>query len=253
MGAMLPARHSSVSQRLTASAAVHGDSDEPTTASHGRWLESWMPGRPWRPNGRLSATIRASGSGCRATGAGSVAGFGRRLAALTVDWFIGYGIAAMFATPDAGGQPLVRVAGARGLVRADGRAGRAVRCDAGMTVLGLRVLRVDGRRGRPVSGAAAHGADRGGGAAARRATATAAAGTTGRRARCVRTAVSAQRPLSVSGGARVRWTLRIFAPGGQRALRHAPAAREPSAARRFSSVVHLLGRDVARAACMRVF
>jgi uncharacterized RDD family membrane protein YckC len=35
------------------------------------------------------------------TGPGSAAGFGRRLAALTVDWLLGYLIAGIFAGPDA--------------------------------------------------------------------------------------------------------------------------------------------------------
>jgi len=35
------------------------------------------------------------------TGPGSAAGFGRRLAALTVDWLLGYLIAGLFAGPDA--------------------------------------------------------------------------------------------------------------------------------------------------------
>ena len=40
-----------------------------------------------------------------ATGRGAAAGFGRRLAALTVDWLLGYLIAGLFAGPDALGSP----------------------------------------------------------------------------------------------------------------------------------------------------
>jgi uncharacterized RDD family membrane protein YckC len=43
--------------------------------------------------------------GMPATGRGSAAGFGRRLAALTVDWLLGYLIAGLFAGPDALASP----------------------------------------------------------------------------------------------------------------------------------------------------
>ena len=55
--------------------------------------------RPSRRRG--AATIRGTGSGCPPTGISSVAGFGRRLAAITIDWLLGYLIAALFAGPDA--------------------------------------------------------------------------------------------------------------------------------------------------------
>ena len=64
------------------------------------WLDSWMPGAPVGPNGLTDSDYPGERLGLPASGVGSVAGFGRRLAALTIDWFIGYGIAAMFATPD---------------------------------------------------------------------------------------------------------------------------------------------------------
>src|SRR6195952_2661305 len=65
-----------------------------------RWLESWMPGTTIGPNGRTDSAYPGERLGLPAAGVGSVAGFGRRLAALTIDWFIGYGIAAIFASPD---------------------------------------------------------------------------------------------------------------------------------------------------------
>lgn len=43
--------------------------------------------------------------GMPATGRGSAVGFGRRLAALTIDWLLGYLIAGLFAGPDALGTP----------------------------------------------------------------------------------------------------------------------------------------------------
>ena len=64
------------------------------------WLDSWMPGTTVGPNGRTDSDYPGERLGLPASGVGSVAGFGRRLAALTIDWFIGYGIAAIFATPD---------------------------------------------------------------------------------------------------------------------------------------------------------
>jgi len=74
-----------------------------------------------------------------------VAGFGRRLAALTIDWFIGYGIAAMFATPDPAVNPWFGwlVLGVWFVLTALPVA--VFGASAGMTVLGLRVLSVDGR------------------------------------------------------------------------------------------------------------
>ena len=74
-----------------------------------------------------------------------MAGFGRRLAALTIDWFIGYGIAAMFATPDPAVNPWFGwfVLGVWFVLTAVPVA--VFGASAGMTVLGLRVLSVEGR------------------------------------------------------------------------------------------------------------
>jgi uncharacterized RDD family membrane protein YckC len=112
-----------------------------------RWIESWMPGGTVGPNGRISSDYPGERLGLPALGVGSVAGFGRRLAALTIDWFIGYGIAAIFATPDATVNPwfgwlvlgvwFVLTAAAVALFGAT----------AGMMVIGVRVLPVDGRGG----------------------------------------------------------------------------------------------------------
>jgi uncharacterized RDD family membrane protein YckC len=64
------------------------------------WLESWMSGTTIGSNGRTESSYPGERLGLPVSGVGSVAGFGRRLAALTIDWFIGYGIAAILATPD---------------------------------------------------------------------------------------------------------------------------------------------------------
>jgi uncharacterized RDD family membrane protein YckC len=66
------------------------------------------------------------------------------LAALTIDWFIGYGIAAIFATPDPAVNPWFGwlVLGVWFVLTAVPVA--AFGATAGMTVLGVRVLPVDG-------------------------------------------------------------------------------------------------------------
>ena len=104
-----------------------------------------MPGAPVGPNGPVESAYPGERLGLPAAGSGSVAGFGRRLAALTIDWFIGYGIAAMFATPDPAVNPWFGwlVLGVWFVLTAVPVA--AFGASAGMTVLGLRVLSVDGR------------------------------------------------------------------------------------------------------------
>jgi len=111
------------------------------------WLDSWMPGAPVGPNGLTDSDCPGERLGLPASGVGSVAGFGRRLAALTIDWFIGYGIAAMFATPDPAVNPWFGwlVLGVWFVLTALPVA--VFGASAGMTVLGLRVLSVDGRAG----------------------------------------------------------------------------------------------------------
>ena len=100
MGAMLPVGHSPVSQRLTASRCVATALTQPRLQAMAGWLDSWMPGSARRTERATDSDYPGERLGLPAAGVGSVAGFGRRLAALTIDWFIGYGIAAMFATPD---------------------------------------------------------------------------------------------------------------------------------------------------------
>src|SRR3954464_6075952 len=109
------------------------------------WLDSWTAAAPVGPNGLTDRGGSGERLGLPAAGAGSVAGFGRRLAALTIDWFIGYGIAAMFATPDPAVNPWFGwlVLGVWFVLTAVPVA--VFGASAGMTVLGLRVLSVDGR------------------------------------------------------------------------------------------------------------
>jgi uncharacterized RDD family membrane protein YckC len=65
-----------------------------------RWIESWMPGTAAYPGDGRAGEYPGEGLGLPRTGPGSVAGLGRRLAALTVDWFLAYFIAGLFAGPD---------------------------------------------------------------------------------------------------------------------------------------------------------
>jgi uncharacterized RDD family membrane protein YckC len=69
-----------------------------------RWIASWMPGTAAYPGNPPSGDYPGERFGATRTGPGSVAGFGRRLAAVTVDWFLAAFIAGLFAGPD----PLAR-------------------------------------------------------------------------------------------------------------------------------------------------
>jgi uncharacterized RDD family membrane protein YckC len=77
--------------------------------------------------------------GLTESGAGSVAGFGRRLVAITIDWFVAYGISAIFASPDPAVDPLFGwiVLGVWFLLTAAPVA--VFGASAGQTLLGIRV------------------------------------------------------------------------------------------------------------------
>jgi len=64
-----------------------------------------MPGSAAYPAGGPPGNYPGERFGAPATGRGAAAGFGRRLAALTVDWLLGYLIAGLFAGPAALGSP----------------------------------------------------------------------------------------------------------------------------------------------------
>ena len=104
-----------------------------------------MPGADLGPNGRVESDYPGERLGLPASGIGAVAGFGRRLAALTVDWFVGYGIAAIFATPDPAVNPWFGwlVLGVWFVLTAVPVA--LFGASAGMMAFGLRVLPVGGR------------------------------------------------------------------------------------------------------------
>jgi uncharacterized RDD family membrane protein YckC len=112
-----------------------------------------MPGTTIGPNGRTESRYPGERLGLPAGGVGSVAGFGRRLAAVTVDWLIGYGIAAIFATPDPAVNPWFGwlVLGVWFVLTTVPVA--AFGGSAGMMALGLRVAPLDGRATVGVAGA----------------------------------------------------------------------------------------------------
>jgi uncharacterized RDD family membrane protein YckC len=104
-----------------------------------RWLESWLPG----------ATADKIGNhpgerfGLPAAGVGSTVGFGRRLAALTVDWLLGYLIAILFSGTAAIGSSTFSwtVLGVWYVLTALGVA--LFGASPGKTVLGMRVASLD--------------------------------------------------------------------------------------------------------------
>jgi len=109
-----------------------------------RWIESWLPGSPVGPNGRVIDGHSGEQFGLPASGVGSVVGFGRRFAALTVDWLLAYLIAALLTGSGAIEDPTInwRVLGvwfllAAALVAVFG-------ASTGMAALGIRVTSIDG-------------------------------------------------------------------------------------------------------------
>jgi uncharacterized RDD family membrane protein YckC len=108
-----------------------------------RWIESWMPGAAGGAAGGTTGGHPGERFGLPASGVSSVAGFGRRAAALLVDWLLAYGIAALLTGPDALGDPNLgwSVLGVWYLLTAVPVA--VFGASAGMTVLGIRVASID--------------------------------------------------------------------------------------------------------------
>lgn len=104
-----------------------------------RWIESWLPGAAAQEGGRYPGERL----GLPAEGASSVAGMGRRFAALAVDWLLAYGIAALVTGPNALGDPDLGwwVLGIWYLLTAVPVA--VFGASAGMTALGIRVASLD--------------------------------------------------------------------------------------------------------------
>jgi uncharacterized RDD family membrane protein YckC len=111
-----------------------------------RWIESWMPGASAYPAAETSAGHPGQQFGAPAAGQGSVAGLGRRLAALTIDWLLAYSIAGLFAGPDplapGGGSNLSWIVlGIWFLLTVAAVAAFGI--TPGMAVLGIRVASLD--------------------------------------------------------------------------------------------------------------
>jgi uncharacterized RDD family membrane protein YckC len=108
-----------------------------------RWSESWLPGAAGgtardEPGGHPGKRF-----GLPARGVSSVAGFGRRAAALLVDWLLAYGIAALVTGPGALSDPNLgwTVLGIWYLLTAVPVA--VFGATAGMVALGIRVASID--------------------------------------------------------------------------------------------------------------
>lgn len=65
-----------------------------------RWIDQWLPGSPVGPNDHSTAGHPGERFGLPASGPGSVAGFGRRVGGVTIDWMLAYLIALLFVGGD---------------------------------------------------------------------------------------------------------------------------------------------------------
>jgi uncharacterized RDD family membrane protein YckC len=108
-----------------------------------RWIESWLPGTAASPADGASRSYPGERLGLPQNGAGSAAGFGRRLAALTVDWLLAYFTAGLFAGPDPLGSSNLQwiVLGVWFVLTAVAVAAFGI--TPGMAVLGIRVASLD--------------------------------------------------------------------------------------------------------------
>jgi uncharacterized RDD family membrane protein YckC len=108
-----------------------------------RWIESWMPGSAAGTAGPTPGGHPGERFGLPASGISSVAGLGRRFAALAVDWLLAYAIAALLSGPDALSDPNLSwtVLGIWFLLTAVPVA--VFGASAGMTALGIRVASID--------------------------------------------------------------------------------------------------------------
>lgn len=102
-----------------------------------------MPGTAASPAGRASGSYPGERLGLPPSGPGSAAGFGRRLAALTVDWFLAYLIAGLFTGSDALGSSNLSwiVLGVWFVLTAAPVAAFGI--TPGMAVLGIRVASLE--------------------------------------------------------------------------------------------------------------
>lgn len=108
-----------------------------------RWIDSWLPGSPAGAGSRTAGAYPGERFGLPADGVSSAVGFGRRFAALAVDWLLGYLLAALLSGPDALTTPGFSwiVLGVWFLLTAVPVA--VFGASAGMTALGIRVASID--------------------------------------------------------------------------------------------------------------
>lgn len=110
-----------------------------------RWIESWLPGTASSYPDTEASNHPGERFGLPASGVASVAGFGRRAAALAVDWLLAYLVTLLFTGPAVLETPYVGwlVLGVWAVLTAlpVGVFGAS----AGMTVLGIRVADIGER------------------------------------------------------------------------------------------------------------
>jgi uncharacterized RDD family membrane protein YckC len=109
-----------------------------------RWIGYWLPGGGATASGNVAGRHPGERFGLPAEGVNSVAGFGRRLAALTLDWLGAYLIAALLVGPGALERPTFgwTVLGVWFVLTAVPVA--VFGASAGMTAFGIRVAPLDG-------------------------------------------------------------------------------------------------------------
>ncbi|MGH3786092.1 MAG: RDD family protein [Pseudonocardiaceae bacterium] len=103
-----------------------------------RWMQSWLSGPPRLPENNSAQPYRGERLGLPETGPGSVAGFGSRILAITVDW-LPCSVAAQLLTVNPAFSALALFAALTALSIA--LLGRT----PGHAVAGLRVAQLDGR------------------------------------------------------------------------------------------------------------
>jgi uncharacterized RDD family membrane protein YckC len=122
---------------------VRRNGGAPYAGPMARWSDSWLPGSAPTPGGGTSGRHPGERFGLPAEGVSAVAGFGRRFAAITLDWLAGYLIAALAAGPGALERPAFGwgVLGVWFLLTAVPVA--VFGASAGMTAVGIRVASID--------------------------------------------------------------------------------------------------------------
>ncbi|OBJ73374.1 RDD family protein [Mycobacterium sp. 1274756.6] len=120
-----------------------------------RSSSSWLSG-PVGPDN--DDAYRGQSLGLPEDGSGALAGMGRRLLALIVDWLIGYGLAALAMTAGLIGQPQLSLAVLVAWLLVGAVSVRLYGFSPGQLAVGLRVASVDGRKHVGIGRALSRGA-----------------------------------------------------------------------------------------------